>query len=296
MFFKSFDGKHIYLHEWNDVKVPVGIVQIIHGMTEHAGRYKTFAKYLNENGYLVIADDHRGHGQTDKENLGYSNGNMFKDTLKDEILLTRYYQNKYPGLPYFILGFSYGSFLTQAYIAEYGSHIDGAIIAGSNYQKDFSVYLGEIVANLGNEKKPAKFIEKMSFGSWEKKFKGNGTWLSSDNENNQLYKDDPLSGFTCSNRFYRDFFKGVKELYTEDYINKLPKSLPLLLVSGENDPVGKFGKGVKKLYRFYKEIAGMKHVNIVLFKDSRHEFLNEKKNRDLKWRTILDFIERNSEN
>ena len=160
MTFKSFDGKEIFVHEWTQVEKPKGIVQIVHGMVEHGARYDQFARFLNESGFLVVADDHRGHGETDRATLGYCKGNMFFDTVTDEGAITDYYREKYPALKYFVMGFSYGSFLTQSYLARFGDKIDGAVIAGSNYKKDFEVYLGSFVAHLAPEKKAAKFIEK----------------------------------------------------------------------------------------------------------------------------------------
>ena len=288
----SFDGKKIFVYEWLEAENPKAVVQIVHGMTEHAGRYAAFAKYLNGHGYLVVADDHRGHGKTDPETLGYSKGNMFADTVRDEAEIAKYYRGKYPALKYFIFGFSYGSFLTQSFISKYSDLVDGAVIGGSNHKKDFEVYLGSVVSHLKGEKKPAKLIEKLSFGAYSKKFE-DGKWLSADAVNNAAYEADPLCGFTCSNRFYRDFFKGLKSLYTKKYVAGLKKDLPVLLVSGEDDPVGDMGKGVKKLRCFYTEKAGMTNVRMVLFENSRHEFLNERTGRDEKWKTLLDFFEEN---
>ncbi len=293
MIFKSFDGKEIFVREWTDVKAPKAVVQIVHGMAEHSERYDAFARFLNERGYVVVADDHRGHGYTDRDTLGYAEGQMFFDTVKDEGALTDFYKKIYPGLKYFIFGFSYGSFITQRYISDYGEKVDGAILGGSSYKKDFEVYLGSFVAHLKGAKKPAKLIEKLSFGAYAKKFEDK-QWLSVDAENNQAYADDPLCGFTCSSRFYRDFFKGLKSLYTQSYIKGLRPDLPVLLVSGEQDPVGNMGKGVKKLYRFYTEKAKMENVTIVLFENGRHEFLNEKESRETKWGTVLNFLEENT--
>ena len=292
MMFQSFDGKEIFVREWTDVENPKGIVQIVHGMVEHSLRYDAFAHFLNGHGYLVVADDHRGHGETDKDSLGYCAGNMFADTVRDEGAITDYYKEKYPDLKYFVFGFSYGSFLTQSYISKYGDKIDGAVIAGSNHKKDFEVYLGSLVSHLAPAKKPAKFIEKLSFGAYAKKFK-DGEWLSIDAENNSAYHADKYCSFTCSNRFYRDFFKGLKSLYTKKYIAGLKKDLPVLLASGKDDPVGNMSKGVEKLYKFYTQKAGMQNVQIKLFENSRHEFLNEKEGRDEKWGTVLAFFEEN---
>ncbi len=295
MFFESFDGKKIHVWEWG-IENPKGIVQIIHGMAEHAGRYERFAKFLNGNGYYVVADDHRGHGKTDRGSLGYCKGDMYADTLRDEGALTDYYQKKYAGLPYFILGFSYGSFLAQSYIARYGEKIDGAVIAGSSYKKDFEVYFGSLVAFFGKlfcgEKKPAKLIEKASFGAYAKKF-GDGEWLSNDAGNNRGYRRDPLCGFVCSFRFYADFFRGLRKLYTASYRKKLRRDLPVLIVSGAEDAVGNMGKGTKKLASFYRERAGMKKIALTLFENSRHEFLNEADRRAEKWGELLAFFNEN---
>jgi len=296
MTIQSFDGKQIHIHEWT-TESPRAIIQIVHGMAEHAARYEKFAKYLNDHGFFVVADDHRGHGNTDPDTLGYADGDMFADTVRDEAVITDFYQKRYVGLPYFILGFSYGSFLTQSYISKYGEKLTGAIIAGSNHKKDFEVYLGSLVAGagclFGKAKKPAKLIEKLSFGAYAKKF-SDGEWLSIDAENNAAYHADPQCGFTCSYRFYADFFRGLKSLYTKKYCAGLRHDLPILLISGKDDPVGDMGKGVEKLAKFYREKAGVKQVQVALFENSRHEFLNEEDNRATKWKTVLHFIEKNS--
>ncbi len=258
-------------------------------MVEHGARYDKFAKFLNSKGYLVVADDHRGHGNTDKTTLGYCDGDMFADTVKDEGFITDYYKQKYPNLKYFVFGFSYGSFLTQSYIGKYGYKIDGVVIGGSNYKKDFQVYLGSFVCLFNNKKKPAKLIEKLSFGAYAKNF-DEGEWLSVDKDNNARYHADPYCKFTCSYRFYADFFRGLRKLYTKKYISNLNKNLPILLISGKDDPVGNMGKGVKKLFNFYKNKAKIKHVSLILFPHSRHEFLNEMPEALKRYEILLDFF------
>ncbi len=291
MILKSWDNKKITIHEWLNVKKPKGIVQIIHGMVEHGARYDKFAKFLNSKGYLVVADDHRGHGNTDKTTLGYCDGDMFADTVKDEGFITDYYKQKYPNLKYFVFGFSYGSFLTQSYIGKYGNKIDGVVIGGSNYKKDFQVYLGSFVCLFNNKKKPAKLIEKLSFGAYAKNF-DEGEWLSVDKDNNTHYHADPYCKFICSYRFYADFFRGLRKLYTKKYIRNLNKDLPILLISGKDDPVGNMGKGVKKLFNFYKNKAKVKYVSLILFPHSRHEFLNEMPEALDRYEILLDFFDK----
>ena len=171
--------KEIFVYEW-PVESPKAIVQIVHGMAEHAGRYDAFARFLSEHGYYVVADDHRGHGKTDEKSLGYAPKDMFEHTLSDEALVLETFQKKYADTPVIVLGFSYGSFLTQHFIARHGEQLAGAIVAGSSYKKDAEVYLGSVVAALGSaffgEKKPAKLIEKLSFGAYAKGFE-DGEWL-----------------------------------------------------------------------------------------------------------------------
>ena len=133
--------KEIFVYEW-PVESPKAIVQIVHGMAEHAGRYDAFARFLNGHGYYVVADDHRGHGKTDEKSLGYAPKDMFEHTLSDEALLLETVQKMYADTPVIVLGFSYGSFLTQHFIARHGEQLAGAIVAGSSYKKDAEVYLG----------------------------------------------------------------------------------------------------------------------------------------------------------
>ena len=212
----------------------------------------------------------------------------------DEGMICDWFREKYAGLPYFLLGFSYGSFLAQAALARFGEKLSGAVIAGSNHKKDFEVYFGSLVANtvclFGGERKPAKLIESLSFGAYARKF-ADREWLSCDAENNAAYHADPFCSFTCSYRFYADFFRGLRSLYTREYIAALPKRLPLLLASGEDDPVGDMGKGVKKLFDFFREKAQMQEVTLTLFKGSRHEFLNEKADRAEKWGAVTGFFD-----
>ena len=127
--FKGANGKIIFYRLW-ECENPKGMVQIVHGMAENTLRYEKLAEYLVEQGFIVFADDHRGHGKTD-DCSGYADGDMFFDTLKDVAMLSDIYKNLYPKLPLVILGHSYGSFLTQAYLENYGDKIDGAIIGGS---------------------------------------------------------------------------------------------------------------------------------------------------------------------
>ncbi len=280
--------KDIVVNEFDEVKEPKGVIQILHGMVEYAMRYDGVIKLLNQSGYIVVAEDHRGHGETDKDNLGYSAGNIFEDTLSDVVQLMNQTKQKYPNLPYYIFGFSYGSFLTQAFMRNHINEVNGIILGGTSKQSKFLVGIGYLVASIGcafkGEKAPAKFIKKLTFDAYDKHFEDK-CFLSTNNESNEKYKKDKFCSFVCSNRFYKDFFDGLKKLYNKDYTKAIKNSkTPILLISGEKDPVGNMGKGVNKLEKYYKD--NNLNVEKVLFENSRHEFLNEDINR-IKY--IVDF-------
>ena len=271
------NNKKIFYYLWNDVENIKGIVQISHGMAEHAQRYNQIANVFNKNGYIVVADDHRGHGQTDADCLGYSNGDMANDTVLDMLELLKITKQKYPNKKYILFGFSYGSFLTQKFLEKYSYKIDGVILGGSNKNKKLPVKFGKFVTKLNiifkNKNKPANFVKKMTFDVYDKKFKDRCV-LSNNINSNLKYFNDNFCSFVCSYNFYDSFFNMLDSLYTKQYAKNLNKDLKMLIVSGQDDAVGEMGKGVKRLYSYYKKI-GMNSVYLLLYPNSRHEFLNE---------------------
>ena len=287
--FTSFDGKKIYYRLWN-CENPKGIIQVVHGMAESSLRYQDFAEFMASNGYIVVADDHRGHGKTD-DCSGYTKGDMFFDTLKDVAKLSSIYKNLYPNVPLILLGHSYGSFLAQAYLEHYGEGVDGAIIGGSAKMQGFAVVGGSLVANvacfLGRAKKPGKLLADMSFGTYNKKFE-EGTFISSIKEECEKYNNTWGCGFVLSNNFYRAFFKGLKTLYKKKNYLQIDVNKPLLLISGKDDPVGDMGKSVKSLYDFYTETVGVKEVDCVLYEGVRHEYFNDT-SKQKAFYEVLDF-------
>lgn len=288
--FKSFDQKRIFYREW-ECGDPVGVVQIVHGMAESSARYDRFARALNERGIAVFCDDHRGHGETDGRS-GYCEGDIFHDTLRDVALLTDIARKKYP-IPLVLFGHSYGSFLTQSYLENYGEKIDGAIVGGSAYFHDLQVPAGRAISSLaclfGREKKAAELITQASFGAYNKKFR-TGTFISSVEEECKKYEEHPDCNFTLSYGFYRSFFGGVSDLYRKKSVSRLRKDIPILLIAGEEDPVGGMGKLVKRLYRFYRD-AGVGDLSLVLYPGVRHEYLNDV-SREKATEEIASFAER----
>lgn len=292
-FIKSFDGEDIYVYFWDDVDQPKGIVQIFHGMAEHAKRYDHFAKALNKAGYYVFADDHRAHGKTAKyEKLGtYNKKDVFYDTLRDEIFFSKMLKEKYH-LPLYVLGHSYGSFLAQEYITQCNDY-DKIIICGSAFMKKradlkFALLLAWNL-KIFAKKKEAKLIEKINYSTYNK-LVGHGSWLNRDDKEVEKYYADPLNGKPLSNQFYFNMFNAFRHIYKKSALRKISKEKPIFLIAGDHDPVGNMGKSVKDLYDFYKKLN--LNVELKLYPDARHEILNEPTIKEEVYQDIINFIKK----
>ncbi len=293
---KSFiakDGKVIVYKEWA-AENPKALLQISHGMAESTVRYEEFAEFMAQNGFLVFADDHRAHGETDNCS-GYSDGDIFNLTLSDIAEISAKYKKAYPDLKLILFGHSYGSFLTQAYIERYGALADGFVVGGSAYMKGAQVIAGKLVSGMnclfGKRNKKAKLIANLSFGAYNKKYNDKTTFVSSIKEECEKYDSNPHCGFVLSNGFYKSMFSAFKGLYDKKNASKIDVDKPILLISGKADPVGEYGKSVERLRDFYKEEVGVKSVDMVLFDGARHEYLNDVSKEQAK-KAILDFCRR----
>lgn len=271
--FIAKDGKTISYVVWDNVENPVCVMQIAHGMAEHALRYDSFAEEMNKLGVIVFADDHRAHGITDLHNLGYSDGDIWENTLSDMRELLLIFKEKY-NLPTILFGHSYGSFLSQEFIKRNNELLVGAIIGGSNYLKGAAVTFGKLIAKIGCKckggKQKAVLLKKVTFDAYNKKFK-EGTFISSKVDECKRYEQDEACNFICSYNFYKCFFVGASKLYKKGDFNL--KDFPILLIAGKDDPVGNMGKGVLKLEKFYRENKAK--VKTVLYDNARHEYLND---------------------
>ncbi len=169
------NGHSISVYSWNEVEEPVAVLQIFHGMSEHAERYHRLAGFLNSHGIIVIGNDHRGHGKTAQQNgkNGVIGKNGFYKMVEDEYILTKQIKQQYDGIPVFILGHSFGSFVGQEYITRYGSEIAGIILSGTAAQEGAEVRLGKLLAaiqtRLAGEEKPSRTIELLTFGTYNKR-------------------------------------------------------------------------------------------------------------------------------
>lgn len=298
---KAKDGNVLKIYIWNEVKKPKAVLQILHGMAEHAGRYNDFAEFLNNNGFIVYAADHRGHGKTAGKvgELGYIGQDGFNVIIEDNHYILEKIKSEHPKLPVFLFGHSFGSFLAQEYILRYGKEIKGVILSGSAAQKGSKVYGGKLVASIerliSGEKKQSKLLDNLSFGRYNERFKADGykfAWLSSDLNEVKKYEDDPYCGTVFTVGFYYYLMKGLGKLYEKDRLATIPKELPIYIISGEDDPVGDYGELVKKLFNIYKKV-GIGSVQMKLYSGYRHEILNEiNKNRVyediLKWLNSIE--------
>jgi len=290
---KGYNNFELVGYVWDKVENPIGVFQIIHGMQEHAKRYKNFAEYLNSKGYIVFASDLRGHGETATINnlpLGYSNGDIFDEIVKDQIIITDYLLNTYK-LPITIFGHSFGSFIAQKYMVEYGFKIKNIILCGSTYTNNFAFNSGYLVACLtklfGLKKKKANLIENMSIKAYGKHF-ADGNWLSRDSKVWSKYKEDKLCGTPFPNNFYWSLFKNARKNYKD--LKNIPYFLPILIISGTEDPVA--GKdGVIKLFFTYGKAR--KKVYFKSYLNARHELLNELC-KDEVYEDIVNFAEKDT--
>ncbi len=290
--FKSTNGVNkIHSVVWMPQEAPVrAILQISHGMVEYIERYDEFAVTLAEAGYLVVGDDHLGHGQSveQESDWGYmSDGDGFSQIVEDMHRLYKAIHRKYPKLPYFLLGHSMGSFLSREFVLRYGDVLDGAVFMGTGYNPTWKMAFGVLVTRIMAMFKGwhyrSNFVDNMGGGSFNKAFepvKTKSDWLTKDEQIISDYINEPRCQFIFTISAYHDLCKGIIHMNQGEKALTIPKSLPILFVSGDKDPVGDFGKGVSKSYEIYKA-AGIEDVTLKLFKDDRHEILNELDRQDV---------------
>lgn len=304
--YKGSDGFTIESYKWLDQShnKPKAIIQIVHGMAEHAARYDYFAKRMLDKGYFVYANDHRGHGKTAGNivNTGHFADSNGWDLVVDDVrILTKIIREKHSGVPLILFGHSMGSFIARDYIIHDFDKIEGLILSGTSYNPDYIIALGSMIAGIQKTFKGgrhrSKFLDKLSFGNFNKSFRPNRTefdWLSRDNIEVDKYINDPYCGFLCSTQFFNDLFYGLKKIHKNTAYYAIQSPLPTLVFSGERDPVGGFTKGVRKFLTRSTE-GDNTNIDYHFYKDGRHEMLNEI-NKDEVIEDINKWIEENVAN
>ena len=283
LFVQVDDGTEIFVRKWAEVENPQGVVQIAHGMAEHSGRYGGLASFLNKRGFIAVASDHRGHGQTGEKAglMGYFAPERGFDRVVDDLhFISTKTKEERQGLPLFLFGHSMGSFFVRRYLQRYGQAVTGAIIMGSAGDPGFAARLGKLIARWQMRRdptKPSAFLDKLSFGAYNKRIENPRTkfdWLSRDVREVQKYMDDPHCGMVCSSGFFFDLLTGLQLIHDPQEIAGMPKELPLLVLSGEADPVGGYGRGVRQFVGLLKN-HGITNIELKLYPEARHELLNE---------------------
>jgi alpha-beta hydrolase superfamily lysophospholipase len=290
----SFDRKKIHVCLWDDVDNVKGCVVISHGMAEHAERYNDFAVFLNANGYVVMADDHRGHKNNFAGAKGIVEGDSFFQTVRDikdlvDLAKQQYSEN------IVLLGHSYGSFLSQRFLEIYSQDIKGCILSGTAYMISplisFARKIADLQTLLFGPDKIAYFINNLSFGAYNKQFKNDSlefSWLSRDKDQVTKYIEDDYCGYEMSLGFYKSFFRGLLSTHGKDKDN-IRCDLPILIAVGSDDPVSKKSLLAKKLNDRYKNINKLEKVILKIYDGARHEILNEI-NRNEVYTDFLEFI------
>lgn len=298
--FQTEDGVEIQAYYWFDTNISVkGIVQIAHGMVEHALRYEPFIRFLTANGFYVYANDHRGHGQSYKNELdkGFiAKRNGFEKAVHDLTILTNIIQEKHPDTPLFLLGHSFGSFLVRRYIQCYDKNLTGVILSGTGSDPGIIGRLGLMIAKLerfikGPTRK-SPLMDKLIFGNYNKRIspkKTNFDFLTRDETIVDNYITDKRCGFVCTTSFYIDLLEGIQKIHQDNEIAKVNTKLPIFLFAGIEDPVGNYGKGVQEVYEQYLQ-HNFEEVSIKLYDNGRHEMLNEI-NRMEVYTDILNWLE-----
>lgn len=287
-YYPSSDGiNNIHAFRWDPEGEPVAVLQIVHGMTEFVGRYSDFASFLAEHGFLVVGEDHLGHGGSvsKEEDYGYFGPDGNRHMIRNIHRLRVQTQIENPDIPYFILGHSMGSFLVRQYITEQNGHfaedLAGAIIVGTGHQSAPTLAAGKTVAKLiskiKGERARSPFIESLAFDKYQSRIENPRTekdWLTRDEKIVDWYVNEEWCQFTFSVNAYYNMFKGIKKAHDKKRMKALPAGFPILFASGTEDPVGNWGEGVRKTWELYDKNSSC-HLDLKLYDGMRHEIINE---------------------
>ena len=273
-------GHKLALYSWIPEGKPRAWVHLLHGMMDHARRYDHLAAYLNSQGVLVTAQDHRGHGETSKHSLGYLGYAADWDTLVLNVnQAISFFEKQYEKIPLFLLGHSMGSFLALSYCQRFGG-LSGLILSGASFQSPLLTQLGASLSRmnalcLGAQNK-AFVLHALVFLPYVysvKNHRTNADWISRDTVKVDAYMQDPYCQFICSSSFYQRFFSGLTKLFSHRSAPFKQSNLPILLLSGSKDPVGGMGRNLKLLEAWLKREPHLIHKHI--YNGARHEVFNE---------------------
>ncbi len=298
--FLSADGRTtIHGLVWRPETRPVAVVQLVHGMSEHISRYDDFARFLAGKGFLVCGHDHLGHGESVDSPADWGNLPVDgKQVLVEDVESMRSRADSLvrPGTPHFIFGHSMGSFVTRVYIAHRATGLAGAVICGTGHVAPAASAAGNALARMVSRTRgtgaKSNLLHDMADGAYSKAVKDARTdfdWLSYDEANVDAYIADEACGFMFGAGGYATLTDLTRECCRPEAWKRTPYDLPLLFVSGEEDPVGGNGEGVRATFRMARD-AGCVDATLKLYPHMRHEILNET-NRSVVYADILAWLE-----
>lgn len=301
--FPSADGIHqIYARQWRPDGEVRAVVQIVHGISEHIGRYDRLAKYLAQHGILVCGEDHLGHGRTAlEEDKGYFAPHDGWTMVTADVRRLRQMQGeKYPGLPCFLLGHSMGSFLVRTYLCRYPGEVSGAILSGTGQEPDAAVAFGRGLTEVLCRRKRGNYVSplilNLTLGAYNKRFAPNRTdsdWISRDEAEVDCYLADPFCAYRSTVGLFKDMMDGLRYISRPWALKQMDPDTPVCFISGGDDPVGGMGKGIKKVYSFF-ERQGVKDLTLKLYPGGRHEMFNETNRKEV-MDDLLTWLEKHLE-
>lgn len=277
------DGLPIHVSAWLPDATPRAVIQIAHGMAEHAGRYAPLAERLVSRGFGVYANDHRGHGRSvpETEAPGHLGAGGFVHAADVVRALSRRIEGEHPAVPRVLMGHSFGSFLVQRLMCTEPALADAVVLSATTGRPPALAAAGRYVARLERLRLGArgtsKLIDALTFRDFNRRFKPNRTdfdWISSDRAQVDAYAADPMCGFVLSVQSWLDLLDALPALTEPKNLARIPKELPIYIFAGSNDAVGEFGRGVTRLVDAYRA-AGLRRVDVRLYDGGRHEMLRE---------------------
>lgn len=294
------DGVAIHTYHWRpDFEVGRGIVHIIHGLSEHAGRYERLAEELTAEGYQVFAHDQRGHGRTAGSDAAFgfvADSNGWQSLIDDTIQLCEAERRLFPQLPLYLFGHSMGTYVAQQILYQAPNLPDAVILSGPNGEVGLLTRLGRLIARLERLRQGrhgrSDLINALSFGAFNREFSPNRTsydWLSRDETAVDNYIADPFCGFLATNQFWVDLLDAIIEIARPANREKIRRELPIYIFSGRNDPVNNQGRGAEHLAETYRAM-GIRNVSYRVYAKARHETLNEL-NRDEVIGHIIEWLD-----
>ena len=280
---------------------PRATVQLVHGMTEHIGRYDAFARQLVALGCAVVGHDHLAHGRSvaSPDDWGLLAPNAGAEHLIADVQRVRLWvEERYPGVPHVIFGHSMGSFVTRAFLGEHGAGLAGALIFGTGWQPPAALAFGRgatsALAALRGWDFRSRLIDGLAVGAYARSFAaqegGRLAWLSRDAAARDAYAADPACGFMFSLGAYHELFRLIGMAQDRARVQNMPHELPVLLASGTDDPVGGRGRAVPRVAELLRS-CGVTDVEQRLYPGARHELINET-NRDEVLADVISWLTR----